>query len=352
MPHPHSHFAGRAGSRIIGMTTLAVAAFASAALLAGCGKKSKEPTQTAARVNKEEITVHQINYLLSQQPPAPPALAASASRQALERLIDQELELQQAEDQKLDRQPRVQQQIEAARREIIARAYVDKIGQGAPKPTSAEVSAYYEAHPELFSNRRIYNLQDVNIEATPEQVAALKTALPAAKTFGDFINYLKTNNYRFSGGEAVRTAEQLPLASVKQFAALKDGQAVFSPRPGGAQILYLVQSKTVPIDQKHATPAIEQFLFNQRKLKLVADDLLELRKKAKIEYMGEFAEAAAKDPYKPPPGPELAPLISIAPPASESAASAAPQLEVAPPEVKAASMPSDATLDKGLKGFK
>ncbi len=53
------------------------------------------------------------------------------------------------------------QQIEAARREIIARAYAEKIGQGAPKPTAQEVNAYYEAHPALFSQRRIYNLQEV-----------------------------------------------------------------------------------------------------------------------------------------------------------------------------------------------
>ena len=46
------------------------------------------------------------------------------------------------------------QQIEAARREIISRAYVEKIGEGAPKPTPAEVKAYYEKHPALFANRR------------------------------------------------------------------------------------------------------------------------------------------------------------------------------------------------------
>ena len=133
-------------------------------------KKDKPATQTAAKVNKEEITVHQINFLLAQQRALAPEQAASASRQVLERLIDQELALQKAGDLKLDRDPRVVQQIEAARREIISRAYLEKIGEGAPKPTPAEVNAYYEAHPALFKERRVYSFQEVNVEAKPEQV--------------------------------------------------------------------------------------------------------------------------------------------------------------------------------------
>ena len=343
------------GRRLGKFQLFAIAIGASAALLAGCNKnkdKDKAATQTAAKVNKEEITVHQINFLLSQRRPAPPEQAASASRQVLEQLIDQELEIQRALDQKLDRQPGVVQQIEAARREIIARAYLEKISEGAPKPTPQEISAYYQAHPELFKDRRIYSLRELDIGATPEQVAALKTALPTAKTFADFLAYLKTNNLRYTGAEAVRAAEQLPLAGLKQFAELKDGQAMFNERPGGAQIIFLVQSRSMPVDEQKANLAIEKYLLNQRKLKLVADDMQALRSAAQIEYMGDFAAAAAREPYVPASAPELAPLTSIAPPASEPEAAAASQVEVAPPEVRAASMPSDATLEKGLKGFK
>ena len=118
---------------------MGLALLATAVALVGCGDKKKDAaaSQTAAKVNKEEITVHQINYVLSQQRGLAPAQAASASRQVLEGLIDQELAVQKATDQKLDRDPRVVQQLEGARREIISRAYLDKIGQGAPKPTPA-----------------------------------------------------------------------------------------------------------------------------------------------------------------------------------------------------------------------
>jgi len=42
----------------------------------------------------------------------------------------------------------------------------------------------------------------------------------AAKTFPAFIEYLKANNLKFQGSEGVRAAEQLPLASVEQFACV------------------------------------------------------------------------------------------------------------------------------------
>jgi EpsD family peptidyl-prolyl cis-trans isomerase len=270
----------------------------------------------------------------------------------LERLIDQELAIQKAADQKLDRDPRVVQQIDAARREIIARAYLEKIGSGAPKPTPPEVAAYYEAHPALFKERRVYSLQEVSIEATPEQVASLKTTLSDAKNFADFVSYLKANNIRFAGNEAVRGAEQLPLASVDQFAKMKDGQAMFNARPGGAQVVHLAASRAQPVTLQQATPAIEQFLLNERKRKLIADDMVALRGAAKIEYAGDFAADAARSPYRPPSAPELPPLATMPATLPASAVQAAPQVEVAPIDSSSASMPSGATLDKGLKGLK
>ena len=268
----------------------------------------------------------------------------------LERLIDQELALQKAGDQKLDRDARVMQQIEAARREIISRAYLEKVGEGAPKATPAEVNAYYEAHPALFSQRRIYTLQELDIEATPERIEELKKALVGAKSFAEFIEFLKAKGFKFKGTEAVRAAEQLPLESIDQFGALKDGQAVFTATPTGARVLDLVNSRSQPVSAQAAIPAIEQYLLNDRKRKLIADDLRALRSAAKIEYVGDFA--LHKPAEKPAPSSDAPPLTSIAPAPSASAVSAAPQVELAPAEVRPASMPSGTTLDKGLKGMK
>lgn len=282
--------AGRLGGRL---TLVALAA--SLALLTGCGDKSKEKgaSQTAAKVNKEEITIHQINYVLQQQRGLQPEQAEAASRQILERLIDQELAVQKAAELKLDRDPRVVQQMEAARREIIARAYAEKTGEAAAKPTDADIKAYYDAKPALFSARRIYSLQEISIEAKPEQVATLREQLGAAKSINDFVEYLKANGYRFAGNQAVRPAEQLPLNLLDTFAKLRDGQAVLLPSANGAQVVLVAATRSEPVDEARAKPAIEMYLQNDAKRKLVESDLKALRTAAQIEYTGKFAPPAA-----------------------------------------------------------
>lgn len=336
-------------------TVAVLTATALALMLTGCGdKKDKPATQTAAKVNKEEITVHQINFVLQQQRGLKPEQAASASKQALERLIDQELALQKAQDQKLDRDPRVVQQIEASRRDIVARAYAEKIANGAPKPSAAEIKAYYDAHPALFKERRLYNLQELMIQARPEQVADLQTKLAASKDVTEFINYLKANDFKFGANQAVRAAEQLPLANLDKFAQMKDGQTIFNRMPAGAQVVILVNSRSQPVDETQATPAIEQFLWNERKRKVVEDDLRALRGSAKVEYLGDYAKGGSKEATPPPPAAsEAPPLTSIAPamPAG-SIPSAAPQVEVEPINTAPASSPTAGTLEKGIKGFK
>jgi len=301
-----------------GAAGLRVAVIAAAAtltlVLAGCGDKKAGASQTAAKVNKEEITVHQINFVLQRQQGLKPEQAEAASRQVLERLIEQELAVQKAQDLKLDRDPRVVQQIEAAKREILARAYVERTGEAVAKPTAEEIAAYYNAKPALFKERRLYSLQEIAIEAKPDQLETLRSKLQAAKNMGEFVEFLKANEFRFTGNQAVRAAEQLPLASLDRIAALKDGDSVISQGPNGMQVLFLVGSRSQPVGEDQARPAIEQFLTNQRKSELVQKDMKALREAAKIEYVGKFAEGA----------PGAAPAAGATPAASAAAPAPAP----------------------------
>lgn len=272
---------------------VALAAAASLALAACGGGDGKSASQVAAKVNKEEISVHQVNHVLQRQVGLQADQLDSAGRQALERLIDQELALQRAEELKIDREPRVVQAIEAARREIIARAYAERLGESATRPTADEVRRYYADNPALFSQRRVYSLQEVVVEAKPEQLADLRKRLGSAKSAGDFIDQLKAADYRFGGSSAVRAAEQLPLAMLPEFAKLKDGQSMLVPTPTGAQVVFLASSRSQPINDAGAAPLIEQFLLAERRRKLVDSDSKSLRAAAKIEYVGKYAAAAS-----------------------------------------------------------
>ncbi len=299
---------------------LLLAALTAAALLVACGgDKGDKASQTAAKVNKEEITVHQINFVLQRQPGLKPEQAEAASRQVLERLIDQELAVQKAQEQKLDRDPRVVQQIEAAKREIIARAYIERVGEAVPKPGNDEIAKYYADKPALFKDRRIYSLQELQIEAKPEQFETIRAKLSAAKNLNEFAEFLKANDFRFNGSQAVRAAEQLPLQSVDAIARMKDGDSIISQSPNGLTVLFLVGSRSQPVDEARARPAIEAFLLNQRKAEAAQKDIKALRDSSKIEYVGKFAQPA--------PGAASAPAATPAP--AEAPASAASGLDPA-----------------------
>lgn len=263
------------------------------ALLAGCGEKKKEKppaAQAAARVNKEELSVQQINLILQQQRNLRPDQADQASRQILERLIDQEVAVQKAEELKLDHDPRVLQQLDAARREIVARAYAEKVSEGVSKPSPDEIKKYFDDKPALFSERRVYTIQEIVVEARPDQIPVLKDQLTGSKTINEFVDFLKANDYRFAGNQAVRAAEQLPLNVLEQLSRMKEGQASITQGPNGVLVAVLAGSRSQPIGEEQARPLIEQVLVNERKRKLVEEEIKALRGAATIEYLGKFAD--------------------------------------------------------------
>jgi hypothetical protein len=187
-------------------------------------------------------------------------------------------------------------QVENAKREVLARAYAERAGESASKPTADEIKKYYDDKPALFKARRIYSLQELSIEAKPEQLPALREQLQRVKSAGEFVEYLKANNIRFNGNQGVRAAEQLPADVLDQLAGLKDSQMVLLPSPTGAVVIMLVSSRAEPVDEARAAPAIEQFLLNDAKRKRIEADVKALRAAAKIEYIGKFAQSAASAP--------------------------------------------------------
>lgn len=271
-----------------------VALLAAAAMLSGCGdKKDKAAGEVAATVDRHEIGVQQVEQVLQQQRGLRPEQAEAAGRQILERLIDQQLAVRKAEQLELDDDPRVAQALEAARREVLARAYLEKIGEGAARPSAEEVQKYYDERPQLFAQRRIYNLQELVIEARADQLPALREQLASTGSIAQYVEWLRANDFRFGANQAVRAAEQLPGNSLAAIARLGDGQALLLPTPAGATVVVRAGSREQPVTLEQARQAIEQQILAERRRKLAEEDLKALRASAKIEYAGRFAPAAS-----------------------------------------------------------
>jgi len=187
------------------------------------------------------------------------------------------------------------QQIEAARRDIIARANFDRVASGAGKATDVQVQKYYADNPALFAERRIYQLQEWSVEASPDQIESLRAKAQSSKVMNEFTDHLKAHNIRFQFNNAVRSAEQLPLAGLPTFSKLQDGETIINARQNGLQVLMLVSSRREPVELDRARPAIEQYLLNEQKSRIIADDLKALRAAAAIRYVDGHGDAKPSD---------------------------------------------------------
>ena len=98
-------------------------AFLAVGTLSVCGSGSSTTTQVAVKVNKDEITALQINNPLTRLTLGILADRVEFARgQIIGRLENEQLEVQQALEHKLDRDPSVLGALEAARVNVLSHA--------------------------------------------------------------------------------------------------------------------------------------------------------------------------------------------------------------------------------------
>jgi EpsD family peptidyl-prolyl cis-trans isomerase len=300
--------------------------------LPACSKDEKPGgTQVAAKVNSQEISVHQVNYVLGRSGanPTTPEQTAQVRKAVLDRLVDQQIAVDEALEKKLDRQPDVVLALDLARREVLSRAYVEQIAAGAPKPSPEEVKKYFADNPALFIERRIFSVQELIVPQSSGTAASLRELSGAGKTIEEIAAWLKSRNVQFNAGAAQRSAEQIPLEMLPRIHALKDGQSTVIEGPQAITVVRVVQSQAAPVAEAQALPRIQQYLANQRANEAAAADLKRLKEKAKISYVGDFAAGAA--------APAPAPAAQPAPPVSTPAGPA---------------QSTDSSMEKGVRGIK
>lgn len=320
------------------------------AIAAGCGKSDdkKAATQVAAKVNSDEITVHQINNVLARAPNVTPEVAERAKREILDKLIDQQLARQRAIEKKLDRSPNVLQVIEAAKTEILARAYLEQITADQPKPTPEEAKKYYAEHPELFARRRVFNLEEIVVAPKEGIAAALREQVAKARSLQEIAAWLKSQGVQFAENRSVRAAEQIPLELLPRLAAMKDGEIRQIEGGGRLYVFRVVSTQLAPVDEATATARIQQFLFNQRSSEAIAKEMKQVKDKAKIQYVGEFAGSPPSAGPKPAVQAEpLKPEAKAEPTKPEAKAGPAAQAEDSN-----TAQPLAPNIEKGVRGLR
>jgi len=264
--------------------------------LSACGRADgqKAASQVAAKVNGGEITLHQINSVIAGSKQIPSEQAKQAAAQTLERIIDQELLVQKALKDKLDRDPQVMQSIEDAKRQILARAYIERAAAGSSTQSWEEIRKFYQDNPALFERRRIYHVHELAVVAPREKLDALKAATAGAKSLQDVAGWLKSQKLVFQDAMSNRPAEQIPLEILPQVSEMREGQIAVIPTSRGASVVQLLQAQEASLSEQQAAPIIEQYLHSRKQLAVAQAEVRRLREQARIEYVGEFEAPRAQ----------------------------------------------------------
>lgn len=265
-----------------------------AVLTSGCEKPATAvKSEAVATVDGDKIGEAELNLALSGLGALSEAQAAEAKTRLLQALVDQRLVAQAAKNAGLDKDPAVAIAMEQASRQVLAEAYAERSFKDVAQPTEAEIAAYYEQHPELFSRRRIYRIQELELTLDPSRMAEVEAKLKSAHSMGDFVNWLKEQDIEGKSAVAVKPAEQIPATLLARLSQMRDGQVTISPgRSGHVLVQQLQESQLQPASLEQAKNAIEQALTVQKRKGMIEADLKKLRQAAKIEYASGYVPAA------------------------------------------------------------
>lgn len=325
-----------------------------AATLSACGDKAKEkkPGQALVSVNGAEVTVLQLNEEL-QRAGVAAAQQDAGGRQLLQVLIDRQLLQEAAAKENLDRDPKVMQAIDRARALIIAQAYLQKRIGNPARPTQAEVEDYFNKHPEFFSNRKQFSMNELVI-AVGDLTPDVRSAADSARSLEEVAVWLDAHKVKYGRTEVTRSTADIPPQLSARLLGMPKGQLFVVKDGARAMFISVAEVKDAPVTLQVAASQIEQFLMNRKNKELAASELQRLRADARIEYLNKSmmpdpkaAPALPASAAVPNPGPAAAPASAATTLPAESAAEAASN--GAP---SATESTEKAALDRGVAGLK
>ncbi len=281
------------------------ALFGTLALLAVVGlvscSQQTSPDETVGRslplvkVNDVEITTQQAANDVALAEVRPSATKDAVKKQALEVMIDRQLLQEEAKRNELDSDPEVIQAIDRAKTKILADSYLESKFETLDTPSKAKVDAYFNAHPELFTQRKVFYMHEL-VVATKDFSAQLKARLDSAKSIEQVATWLDTNHVPYKRTQLSRSTADLAPEMITKLGAMRTNQ-LFVIKAGEYSLLSSVYDvKPSPVTAEDAAPQIAQYLRNKKRQEIGDAELERLRASAKIEYLGKKQVAAATSP--------------------------------------------------------
>ncbi len=152
---------------------------------------------------------------------------------------------------------------------------------------------YYDQHPALFAERRLYTLQEFMVEADAAAMPSVREWVQNARSPVELSTALDRSGLRYRSGLTVQAPENVQMRLLDRLSKLEEGRSMLLSEAPPARIWTLVRSQEARVDRQQAREPIEAYLLTERKRQLVIQRMQELRQAAKVTVAAQFSNAAS-----------------------------------------------------------
>jgi peptidyl-prolyl cis-trans isomerase C len=280
-----------------------MAAVALSLALAGCkkgaGKDDVAQGQVVAVVDGKEITSSELNAeLQSMNVPNNEQAREQAKNAALDVLISRTILTNIAREKKLDQSPTYIMQKRRADEALLVQTLQRDIASRVPAPTRQEAMAFINATPDLFANRKIYQLDQIAFQV-PQGNTTLLKALEPLKTMEAVEQQLIESRVRYQRAQGKLDTIQVDPNLMKRIAQLPANEIFVLPNNGALVANQITKVDVVPFQGDAAIDFAMNYLQN-KKVSEAADAELKARiEKARKEVRYQPGYGPANKPGAP-----------------------------------------------------
>jgi peptidyl-prolyl cis-trans isomerase C len=255
--------------------------------ISACSDQEKTTSKVLATVNGDDITARQLEAELWSAADSTGTVRQPAVRkQALEALIDRQVLLDEAMRSKIDRDPKVIQIVDRLKTQAIVQAYLESKTSNLANASKAEISAYFNAHPELFAQRKVFDITQLTV-AAKDFGRPLKAVMDQARSLDQVARWLQQHRIDYVKTQRSYTSAELPPEMAARLQGLqRNSLFVMQDKVGGQdELCVLNEMRNSPVNEEAASAQIERTLLNKKMQEVAAAEIARLRASAKLVYV-------------------------------------------------------------------
>lgn len=265
--------------------------------LSACDKSGADDIpagQTIARVNGQDVTIHELNAELKGAPLPTGDARKAVEQQALQRIVDRRILAGLARERKLDESPDFVLLKQRAEDTVLVELLQQNIAGQVKRPTAAEARAFVTANPTLFANRKLLSMDQI-VFPLPKDPAKLQEVAPL-KSMTDVEKWLIENGIQYRRQPAQLDTLQIQPEMANRILSLPPGEVFVVPAKGMAAANVITESRAQPVSGNEAT-TIAMNILQSRAVMAKATKELEAEVKKRrdaVTYQTGFAPPKPK----------------------------------------------------------